>query len=205
MAKKLVSVEGSRTIYTYAYLYEAARQSLMQAKSTEAGQSYNCMSTIVFCAFTLEAYFNHLGKQKLSSWTKIERKLGPKEKLALLLDIIDHTVDDSRKPFQTLIEIFKFRDALAHGKTEDVQFKSPQKMEEEGLPRDPQLFWESFCNIVNAERCVEDTASIVTELHKFAGKPHVPLGLSKKVVMYREFSALHSRRRQTSFDNQPRA
>jgi hypothetical protein len=177
MEKIVEQTEGNRTIYTYAYLYQAAKNALLQTKPDQKGHGYNCMSAIIFCAFTLEAYFNNLGKQKLHSWEKIERKLGPREKLALIGDILNHPIDVSQRPFQTFTEIFKLRDALAHGKTEQFRFENIQKVFEEGAPREPEPFWMSLCNITSAKRCVEDTKAIIEELHKFAEQPFTAFGV----------------------------
>jgi hypothetical protein len=169
-------VEAKRTIFTYAYLNMAARHALEHAEASEHGRTYDCMSVILFCAFTLEAYFNHLGKEKIRSWVKIERKLGPKEKLALLLDVIKHSVDESRQPFQTLTEIFRLRDALAHGKTEEFKYSGIQRLAANELPRDPEVFWLDFCTLDNAKRCFRDTNLMISELHEHAGLPGKPFG-----------------------------
>lgn len=71
---------------------EHAEASELDREAHRHGQTYDCMAAILFCAFTLESYFNYLGKEKFPSWDKVERKLGPKEKLPLLLDAIKLSV-----------------------------------------------------------------------------------------------------------------
>jgi hypothetical protein len=172
-----IQVKGNRTIFTYAYLFMAAQHALEHAEASEAGRFYDCMSAIMFCAFTLEAYFNHLGKQTFNSWDIIERKLGPKEKLSLLLDILKHKADYSRRPFQTLKDIFRFRDALAHGKTEEVHYEGPQYLSSGERPSSPDLFWESCCTIAYVKRVIEDTELMIEELHNKAGLYAPALGI----------------------------
>lgn len=162
-------VEAKRTVFAYAYLHAAAKHSLEHAEASEDGRTYDCMATILFCAFTLEAYLNHLGKVKIPSWEKIERKLGPKEKLYLLIDVMKHAVDESRRPYQTLKDMFRLRDALAHGKTEEFSYSGIQRLAPDERPRDPEVFWLTYCSLENARRCVEDTRRIMSELHQSAG------------------------------------
>ncbi|HLF85342.1 MAG TPA: hypothetical protein VI837_14305 [Blastocatellia bacterium] len=167
--KTKTKVEAKRTVFTYAYLNMAANQALEHAEASERGRTYDCMSVILFCAFTLEAYFNHLGKEKFQCWELIERRLGPKEKLLLLLDVIKHSIDESRRPFQTLKDIFRLRDALAHGKTEEFAYSGILMLSADERPSEPEVVWLSYCTLANAKRCLEDTTHMITELHRRAG------------------------------------
>ena len=48
----------------------------------------NCMTSMLFSAFCLEAFLNHLGEQKLSFWSSLKEKLNPREKLDVISDVL---------------------------------------------------------------------------------------------------------------------
>lgn len=74
---------------------------------------------VVFMAFSIESYLNSLGSRKLSIWDELER-LPWRAKVSILHKAAGRTPDWSRGPLQFAIEVFKFRDRLAHGKPERV-------------------------------------------------------------------------------------
>src|ERR1035437_4185958 len=117
MTKNTSRVRASTTTKTYVYCRIAARVALERAKSLAGGSFYFYMMAATFATFSVEAFLNHLGERKVTDWRAIERRLGPKEKLLVLRLLLHLTVDESRRPFQTLRDMLRVRDALAHGKT----------------------------------------------------------------------------------------
>ena len=60
MAKRRARVEAQSYVVTYARLLQVARQGLKQAESVKEGSFHNLVSSIVFSAFSVEAYLNHI-------------------------------------------------------------------------------------------------------------------------------------------------
>ena len=53
---------GTRTVNTFVFLLESAKASLDRANVLAPGDlSHSCLQAIVFSAFALEAYLNHIG------------------------------------------------------------------------------------------------------------------------------------------------
>jgi len=120
---------------TYMYLYKTAKINLEELESSESGSFYKIITCITFCAFTLEAYMNHIGHGNCNFWNEVEKNK-PLEKLKILYSIFELEFDKSSRPIQSIIEMYKYRNLLAHGKTEtniDVT-RSNQEVTEINIP-----------------------------------------------------------------------
>jgi hypothetical protein len=177
--RKRYRIKASATTNTYVYCRVAARAALERAEAQPTGAFYSCMMAGVFACFTVEAFLNHLGHARVRDWETIERKLGPREKLLLLRQLLKLSADESRRPFQTLRAMLRLRDALAHGKTETVV--SDRVIN--GPPRDKDHWlepeWKKLCTLADARCMVEDAEAIVRSLHTQSGSsrdPFVGLG-----------------------------
>jgi hypothetical protein len=153
---KTVNMTGAY-IKTYVYLFNAARLSIKDAdvEKKEEIAFYNCMTSIVFLAFCIEAYLNHMGEEKIQHWEDDFESLRPIAKLRLIMS--EHgEVDFSRRPFQSFSDIFSFRNQLAHGKTVFAFEKHP---------KEPLAKWEKLCNVKDAKRLFDDTEKIIRFIH----------------------------------------
>ena len=178
-SKKGTRVRSSSTTNTFAYCYIASHDALRRAEMEATGALYFCMMAGVFAAFTVEGFLNHLGQARVSDWESLERKLGPREKLLLLRQLLKLSVDESRRPYQTLRTMLQLRDALAHGKTQTKAFDEVVK----GQPREEHLWpepdWKKLCTLASATRLVKDAEAIVRDLNTQSGSrrdPFVGLG-----------------------------
>lgn len=159
---------AKRTVNTYVALAEASARMLTNAKATEEGCAYNIMGSMLFCAFCLEAYLNHLGSNVQAGWDIVERKLSPHEKLDLLSQAIGYKLDKGCRPFQTFREAFKFRDALVHAKpfSAHAPVRSgviPPISDE--APEELKARWEKWVTLEKAQRFYDDTLKMIEILH----------------------------------------
>ena len=71
------------------------------------------MASIIFSAFALEAYLNHLGKKIYTKkeWEIFER-IKPLDKLDLISEKFNIDLNKGSRPFQTIKAVFKFRKTL---------------------------------------------------------------------------------------------
>lgn len=165
---------GSREIKTYVYLRKNSEVCLEAGLSEEAGSTYQFMTSIMFSAFTLEAYLNHLGEKVIEYWSEIDQ-IRTINKLKVLYSELDINFDNSCRPIQTVGYIFKFRNFMAHARTENISetvlVNNPDpKPGEEFIEAD----WEKFCNGKEAERALNDVEEIIKLLHKAAGLGESP-------------------------------
>ena len=164
-----VKVEANKTVYTHSYLYIAAVESLKQAKNNEEGRFYACMTAELFSAFCVEAFLNYFGEQKVSHWEKLEKKLSPTEKLEIICDEINLRIDFEKRPFQSFVLMFKLRNLMVHGKTEQLFKAEMQHIGKNNRPYLPETKWESLINLKTAIKFTEDTQNIFEAIREKSG------------------------------------
>lgn len=163
-------VGGRQTTITFVYTHIGAKHMLELAESTRDGQLYTLTSALIYCAFTLEAYLNHLGKLRHANWDEIERNYGKRRKFEMFANASNIAFDYAHRPYSTLEELFAFRDRMAHGRTvtENVSM-----LIDADAPRLPQIVnesdWQAFATIENARRAIEDVEALVRGLHAAHG------------------------------------
>ncbi|HVN16077.1 MAG TPA: hypothetical protein VMT73_10095, partial [Anaerolineales bacterium] len=94
--KKLVT--SDKTVYTVGYLRQVSWHTLKEAKEEEKGSYLNLMASLVFSAFTIEAYLNYLGEKVIPFWSTIERGLSPSKKLEIIVTQLRQHIDFVRRP-----------------------------------------------------------------------------------------------------------
>jgi len=166
--RRSYNVEAERTVFTFAVLRASGWHALQDGAARCTGSSYEWMTANVFAAFSLEAYLNHLGPRRFKCWEELER-LPVESKLALLLEDLNQRPDFSNRPFQTVKDMFRFRNQLAHGRSERVEETSVQKLSPGESPHYPQVKWEAQCTQETAERFMEDARAVIVKLHEWAG------------------------------------
>ena len=159
---------GTREVRTYADLAHGANVLLEKAKSDAQGSYYTTMGALLLTAFTFEAYLNHLGKETTKFWDEIE-SIRTMHKYTVLCRNLSIDPDYSRRPYQTLNQLFKFRNAIAHGKSTVIEETRKVPLGSDLMQFQPKAHWEEFCTIENAVRSKEDVSAIIHELHSAAG------------------------------------
>ena len=173
--KKAEYISGEGEIITYAWMWKNAKISLEAAEKSEEGQFFNVMNTVVFSAFAMEAFFNHLGLKRIEDWQKKERKLSKLKKLMFWLSELKIEADISQRPYFSVTEAFRFRDLLAHGKTEVVN--QNEKVEFEEDEQNNYMIeneWMKLCNFETAKRIFIDVETLIYKLYKAAGYGDYP-------------------------------
>ncbi|MCP4746614.1 MAG: hypothetical protein GY874_10825 [Desulfobacteraceae bacterium] len=163
MEKKFV-IKGERNINTYAYLMMSARHSYEYATKCKEGQFYQLMSSLIFSVFTLEAYLNHLGCQSIKYWHAIE-SIKVWSKLKVLYTHCNLNFDSSKRPLQTISELIKFRNLMAHGKSETISGK--EIIDEQIINSYPDFIvtkWELMCTKKVTKRAIDDVKNIINTL-----------------------------------------
>ena len=177
--------EAERHVVTHAYLLGVARDACDKAREIENGSFLQTMSSLVFSAFALEAYLNHLGQEKVPFWQEIER-IGIMQKLRVLSAHLSVTSDPSARPLQTVRQLFKFRNFMAHGRGEYVTGEGTLPSGEIPFGMDlVQTEWEKYCTLENAERAIEDVRKLSWTLNKaagFKGNPFASQGTAGRYV-----------------------
>lgn len=173
---KRVKLYGTKEVRAAAYNRMTAGYFLKCAEKSLAGQFFTSQASLLFSAFTHEAFLNTLGPKILSFWTELEY-LRPQQKLTIIAHTLHHKPDFSQRPYQTLKALFDFRNTMAHGRDETI------RLDGEAVPYSPvgmyaiNAVWVAYCTVENAKRALEDVEAIARDLsdkaniEKMAGYP----------------------------------
>ena len=166
-----IKISKQRDVRTYAEMWHTSRVLLQKGLDEPKGCNHQFMASLVFTAFTFEAYLNQIGKKIFSCWKSIE-KLSPKDKLNVIAEKIELEVDYGKRPWQTIKDLFRFRNDIAHGKSEKITEKiaiANNDFADSKINEFSRTKWEKYCTKENAIRAREDVEIMVEELHKVAG------------------------------------
>jgi len=105
---------------TYAWLRHTAHHLLDSAKENPSGALLNLQAAAVFCAFTFEAYLNHVGAEEIPFWEEIDR-ISHAKKLRVIARQLNLRLDFGTPPFQVIRELFDLRNSLAHCRTQSIE------------------------------------------------------------------------------------
>lgn len=172
MRPRKVQISKSRQVRTYAELWHASRVLCDLADVREEGSTWTSLASILLTAFTIEAYLNHIGPKLFTSWSTLE-SLSPQSKLDLISEKIGLKLAAGRPPLQSVGELVRFRNALAHGKShtispEDV-LRDADEHVEKFLRERPLADWEKLCTPAHAKRFRRDVEKLVHAIHTTAG------------------------------------
>ena len=167
MAKDAV-YEGEREVRTFADLAHGADVLIMKTEQDQKGSYYTTMSSLLLTAFTFEAYLNHLGNKTIKFWEEIE-PIKVMDKYLVLCKELDLRPDFSRRPYQTLRALFKFRNSIAHGKSQILKETKAVSSKDDPHAHSPRTEWEEYCELNNAKRAKADISEVIKELHRAAG------------------------------------
>lgn len=166
-------VSGSRVVRTYVYLYKTANLMLKTAREVDEGQFFNLMGSIVFAAFTVEAYLNHVGEKLVKDWVTKERKLTQQQRLQAILTAVKLDPSSPDLGLEEVRNAFRFRDGMAHGKTETLQLKHEIREVNWSKPRliPIEASWEKECTVERTSVIVRACWGLIEQIHKAAGMP----------------------------------
>jgi hypothetical protein len=175
--KKNVQVRKERSVRIDAELWQSSWCLLRAGQENQLGCDHQFRASLIFTAFSLEAYLNHVGPLLLESWERIERKLMPIDKLKLLSEFLKIKADWSARPWQTLQGLMSFRNSLAHGRGEDLCEEYCDSLDDyqKKFYDFPRTEWEKYATEKMALQARADVESVANLLHRCHGKlPSLP-------------------------------
>lgn len=184
MEKETYTLSGTGKVTTYNWMMKSARIALDAARATIEGQFFNSMNVLVYSAFTMEAFFNHLGAHLDEGWESKERKISKYKKFRNFNTLLGLNRDLKTEPYCVVFDVFDFRDSLAHGRTEEIE-----KQETVDLTEDEKRSymigskWMDSCTLDNAEKVFSSIEAVITEFYKAAGLGDHPF-LSYQSTVY---------------------
>ena len=160
---------AKREVRTYAELYHGAKTLLEAEKELEKGGFYQVMASLILSAFAVEAWLNHLGEKNIEYWQEIDR-IPPISKLKIIYQHLKLNYDPSKRPIQTIIGLFYFRNRMAHSRSEILEENGILKTHpDHHIGKIIKTKWEKYCKKENAEIVLNDVKIVIEELAKVVG------------------------------------
>ncbi|MEW6657129.1 MAG: hypothetical protein AB1424_00575 [Thermodesulfobacteriota bacterium] len=162
-------VSKKRPVHTYSELWHGSKILLERAQAEIKGSKWLWMGSLILTAFSFEAYMNHIGPKVFSSWeTALEKTLPPESKLEVIWERLEIDLPKNERPRQTVRDLIKFRNNVAHGKTVPIEENTTPDADQyldEFLGKRPLAIWEEYCTQENALRAREDIEKILQMIH----------------------------------------
>lgn len=148
------------------------------AEREERGAALQTQACLIFCAFCVEAYLNHVGAKFLNFWDEVE-PLRVMPKLRLLLKQFRLKPDFGTWPLQTISMLFKYRNWMAHSRSATIieTTEHDHPVEDSFLYAVPPHDWESFVTLANASQCMNAVKELIESINAACPEPE-PLPLS---------------------------
>lgn len=165
--KQTVTVRKERHYLPHSELYHAGRVHLHHYEKEYEGRYYSLISSMLMSAFSLEAYLNYTGPIIEKEWKELDRS-STVGKLVHICRLIEEPLDFSKAPFQTIKELFQFRNKLAHPRDEELLkvYTAPLDGYETDFYSELEPKWKEFVTKKNADRCFKDVAEIMNKINK---------------------------------------
>ena len=161
---------GKREVRTAAYNRSAAHFFLQLAEHQEDGEFYSSQGSLVFSAFTHEAFLNALGTRVIKDWAEHECE-SPQEKLKTIAGELKHAPAMGKRPYQTLKGLIRFRNLIAHGREERVSVsrKVVAGTSAREMVKGLETEWQKYCTKANARQAYDDVRDVAVDLCTHAG------------------------------------
>jgi hypothetical protein len=173
MAKVTAHVKLNKRIYIHNDIDQAAfyfRQRIESraAQGDRDGIGLEMIACLTLLAFAVEARFNFLGFMLIEDWNERDTTLN---KVNIVLESFDIKDDFKKRPYKTIVDLKTFRDTLAHGKPEVVEYEGEITATEEELKQKGRLSaeYEKFLKEELVFQAYEDVETIWADLLKRSG------------------------------------
>jgi hypothetical protein len=143
-----------------------------RSQAEQKGSYWLWMGSLIFTAFSFEAYLNHVGTKVFACWNIFEKAVSPDGKLDILCEKLGIDLKKGEPPRQTVHKLFEFRNKLAHGRTVTLEPKQPPYDADENFEKiieeRPLTVWEEYCTAGNVLRARADIKQIMQLIHEKA-------------------------------------
>ena len=151
-----VQIEIERFIHNDLECCALGLRDVMREKiesNERAGINFQMMGSLIFSAFAIEAKVNFVGWKVLANdwneWASLRKKID------LLIDVLALDLCWEQRPLQTISELKRFRDTIAHGKPEIIDDTTIENARPD-LMDEIKGQWEYSLTQENIDRCCED-------------------------------------------------
>jgi hypothetical protein len=170
LTKPQIITTRKRHLITYVEHWHTSSTLLKLGAESEGGSYHQFLASIVFTAFALEAFLNHVGNLVHTNWSELDRA-SSRKKLAAITKQLSITVNFKDSPWQVFPELVEVRNAIAHGRSEDLEDDIPMSPDdyESELGIMLEANWQTYSNKEQAERVRKEVESLFRIVWEGAG------------------------------------
>lgn len=157
-----------KEINTFAFFNASAVRYMKAALKKDEGFAFDLMSVMVMSAFSVEAYFNHLGAKKVFDWFKLHESKSVWKKYKILRSAVGLNELSIAQAYPDVARVLDFRNSMAHGRSErhELQFFiDPELVESFDQP----VGWQVNLDEAIVGVCLKACQELIKELHDKAG------------------------------------
>lgn len=185
-----VLTSRERLLITYSEHWHTSNTLLQRGIENPKGSYHQFLGSILFTAFSLEAFLNHVGEDIFKSWGELE-KLSTKGKIDVIGEKLGVAVDYGRPPWQAVPEIIGIRNKVAHGKNELLQDERMLTVDtyDEKMGEILRAPWQNYATQSNAERArtqVEAICRAIWEKTEFSADELFRSGMQSGTAQFVE-------------------
>ncbi len=158
-----ITVRQENAVFTHSILWFSAHRAMEDGNKRNIPDDY--MNSQILAAFSLEAYLNFIGEKLFPFWDDVER-ISKNNKLNMICSHLKIETDYSKKPFQSIKSLWKFRDQMAHARTTTVVEEWTQSKSKPMNKELPKTEWEKRCTKSCTDSAVNDVKEVIDLIHK---------------------------------------
>jgi hypothetical protein len=154
----------------YVEMWQGATIVFRRAAPRTEANFWGLIATLLFTAFSFEAYLNHIGPKLFKAWMRLE-KLPVLAKLEVICERVGVSFNSGTGPLQSIQELFQFRNLLAHGRNETIATNKLRNFDGVQVPFErelPKAKWEKMITHANVRRIRDDVEKAILKLNAAA-------------------------------------
>lgn len=178
-----------KEINSFAFFNASAVRYMKAALKNEEGFAFDLMSVMVMSAFSVEAYFNHLGAKRISGWFKLHERKSVWAKYKILRSAVGLNELSIAQAYPDVAEVLEFRNSMAHGRSErhELQFFiDPELVECIEQP----VGWQANLDEAIVSLRLKSCQELIKELHEAAGLGKYPFFLLSSSASFTPIESL---------------
>ena len=162
-----IAIEKRTTIQSYGEFWGAFLFLKKSIDKNIMGWSHLKLSALTMACFAIEAFTNHVGEHLFPSWDTIERGISPSGKLKMFVEMKEMGIKYEESPFNTVHRLMKWRNQIAHGKTEKIatSYTASVHNHEDLFYKIEQAKWRKYVIDVDIEKIEKDCKELMENIH----------------------------------------
>jgi hypothetical protein len=164
----ILTVKKETTVQAYGDFWDAFYFLKSKQEEKVPGWSKLKLSALTMACFAIEAFANHIGSRLNEDWENNGAWDPPDVKLKKIIKDYNLNLDPGKPPFQTVIKIMKWRNKVAHGKTETfvTEHKASLETYDKLLGTIEKTKWQKFYFQADLDKIQSDCEKVMELIHK---------------------------------------